>query len=99
MNNEMKTASATSKNVSIMQTPVISSIVEKLTDVKTDAMLSAVIEVVDKVTDGEMAISDVKQADGTYKIGDAAICESDWNKIYEARNLIWENISFSPFSQ
>ena len=64
MNNEMKTASSTSKNFSIMQTPVISSIVDKLTDVKTDAMLSAVIEVVDKVTDGEVALSDVKQADG-----------------------------------
>lgn len=93
MNNEMKTASATSKNFSIMQTPVISSITDKLTDVKTDAMLSAVIEIVDKVTNGEMAISDVKQADGTYKIGNAAICESDWNRIYEARNMIWENYS------
>ena len=93
MNNEMKAASGSSKNFSIMQTPVISSIVDKLTDVKTDAMLSAVIEAVDKVTDGEVALSDVKQADGTYKIGNAVICESDWNRIYEARNIIWENYS------
>ena len=93
MNNEMKTSDATSKNFSIMPTPVISSIVDKLTDVKTDSMLSAVIEVVDKVVDGEVALSDVKQADGTYKIGDKSICESDWNKIYEARTLIWENYS------
>lgn len=93
MNNEMKTSDASSKNFSIMQTPVISSIVDKLTDVKTDSMLSAVIEVVDKVTDGEIALSDVKQADGTYKIGDKTICESDWNRICEARNMIWENYS------
>ena len=93
MNNEMKAAGATSKNFSIMQTPVISSITDKLTDVKSDSLLSAVIEVVDKVTNGEVAITDVKQADGTYKIGNKSICESDWNRIYEARNIIWENYS------
>jgi ABC-type glycerol-3-phosphate transport system substrate-binding protein len=93
MNNEMKASDANSKNFSIMQTPVISSIVDKLTDVKTDAMLSAVIEVVDQVTNGEVSLDNVKQADGTYKIGDKTICESDWNRISEARNMIWENYS------
>ena len=93
MNNEMKTSDATNKNFSIMPTPVISSIVDKLTDVKSDKMLSSVIEVVDKVVDGEVALSDVKQSDGTYKIGDKTICESDWNKIYEARTIVWENYS------
>lgn len=93
MNNEMKAATAVSKNFSIMKTPVISSIVDKLTDVKNDAALSAVIDVVDQVADGALAIADIKQADGTYKIGDKFICESDWNKIYEARTMIWENYS------
>ena len=93
MNNEMKTADAASKNFSIMKTPVISSIVDKLTDVANDKTLSAVIAVVDKVMDGEVAISDIKQEDGTYKIGEKFICESDWNRIYEARTMIWENYS------
>ena len=93
LSNEMKTSDSSYKNFAIMQTPVISSIVDKLTDVKTDAVLSAVIEAVDKVTNGEMAIADVKQADGSYKIGDTVICASDWDKISEARNIIWENYS------
>ena len=93
MNNEMKTSDAASKNFSIMPTPVISSIVDKLTDVKTDKMLSSVIDVVDKVVDGEVALGDIKNEDGSYKIGDKTICESDWNKIYEARTIIWENYS------
>jgi ABC-type glycerol-3-phosphate transport system substrate-binding protein len=93
MNNEMKTADAASKNFSIMKTPVISSIVDKLTDVKNDSTLSAVIAVVDQVVDGEVAIADVKQEDGTYKIGNKNICEADWNRVYEARTMIWENYS------
>ena len=93
MNNEMKAASSTSKNFSIMKTPVISAIVDKLTDVKSDSLLTAVIDVIDKVVDGEMTIDEVKQADGSYKIGNKTICESDWNKIYEARSLVWENYS------
>lgn len=92
MNNEMKTSNAEYKNFSIMPTPVISSIVDKLTDVKTDAKLTAVIDVVDKVVDGEVSLSDI-QVDGGYQIGDFTICESDWNKVYEARTLIWENYS------
>ena len=93
MSNEMKTSDSQYKNFSIMQTPVISTIVDKLTDVKTDSMLSAVIDVVDQVTNGEVALEDVKQSDGTYKIGNKSICESDWNRIYEARNIVWENYS------
>ncbi|MBR2384668.1 MAG: extracellular solute-binding protein [Clostridia bacterium] len=93
MNNEMKTATSTYKNFSIMKTPVISAITENLTDVKTDALLSATIDVVDKVVDGEIAESSVKQSDGTYLIGTTAICASDWNRIYEARTMIWENYS------
>jgi len=93
MNNEMKTSNAEYKNFSIMPTPVISSIVDKLTDVNSDSKLSAVIDAVDKVVDGEVSLDDIKQADGTYAIGDFTICESDWNTIYEARTLIWENYS------
>ncbi len=93
MSNEMKKSSAAKGNFSIMQTPVISAIVDKLTDVKNDSTLAAVIEVVDKVVDGEIAINDIKQSDGTYKIGEKTICASDWERIFEARNLIWENYS------
>ena len=93
MNNEMKNSDASSKNFNIMPTPVISAIVDNLTDVKSDFMLSAVIDVVDKVVDGEVDINTIKQENGTYKIGENFICESDWNKIYEARTIIWENYS------
>ncbi len=93
MNNEMKSASATTQNFKIMKTPVISAITDKLTDVKSDKVLSQVIDVIDQVVDGEIAISEVQNADGTYKIGEKNICAGDWERIYEARTMIWENYS------
>ena len=93
MNNEMKTASSTTQNFKVMKTPVISAIVDNLTDVKSDKMLSQVIDVIDQVIDGEIEVSEVQNADGTYKIGEKSICAEDWARVYEARNMIWENYS------
>ena len=93
MNNEMKTASSTTKNFQVMKTPVISAITDKLTDVKTDSFLSDVIDVIDQVIDGEITAESLTQADGRYQIGTKSICAEDWARVYEARNMIWENYS------
>ena len=75
------------ENISMMKTPVVSTIVDKLTTIKTDKQLRTVISAIDKVTDGDAAESEYKQGD-KYVVGDLTVSEADWNYIRAARNTM-----------
>lgn len=89
MSNEMASV-GTTENFGVMKAPVISSIVEKLTSVKKDSELSAVVEAVDAVTDGTKKIEDYKQGDA-YVVDGLQVTADDWDKIFKARNTVGTN--------
>lgn len=84
MSNEMKSVGNTEK-FGLMKTPVISSIVDKLSTVKKDSDLSTVIAAIDSVTDGEKTVDDYRKGD-VYVIGDLQVSIADWDYISNARN-------------
>lgn len=73
-----------------MRTPVLSAIIDKLTTVKTDKLLRSVITAVDQVTSGEKQLSDFASGDG-YVIDGQTISKEDWERVYEARNMVPAN--------
>lgn len=91
MSNEMASAGGT-EGFGMMKTPVISSIVDKLTTVKKDSELSAIVEAIDAVTDGEKSIDDFQKGD-KYVVGNLEVSKEDWDYIDAARNTNGMNYS------
>ncbi len=91
MSNEMATVGS-SDNFGIMKSPVISSIVKKLTTVKKDSQLRAVVDAIDAVTDGKKSIDDYRKGD-VYMVGDLQVSAADWDYIKAARNTASSNFS------
>ena len=80
------------ENYAMLRTPVISSITDKLTTVKTEGNLRKLISAIDSVADGEKQLSDY--ADGeNYKIGDLVVSAADWEYVQAARLTISANYS------
>lgn len=89
--NEMKSAGEMT-NFSVMKTPVISSIIDKLQTVTNETALRKVISAVDEVTDGKVQLSNYQDGDN-YKVDDISVSAEDWDKIYKARNTVSTNFS------
>lgn len=78
------------KNINMMRTPVISSIVNKLTTVKTDIELREVVSAIDRVTDGVEEEAKYKKGDN-YVVGSTTVSKADWDYIKAARNTVATN--------
>ncbi len=74
----------------VMKTPVISSITDKLTTVKSDTLLRQVISAIDAVSDGTKDISEYKSGEG-YVVNGKQISASDWDAVAEARGMVAVN--------
>lgn len=90
---------ASSDKFSVMKTPVLSSITDKLSTVKDDKMLRKVISAIDQITDGKKQLSDYASGDD-YIIGEDIISKADWEYVTSARNTVASNfagqVSFVP---
>ncbi len=75
-----------------MKTPVLSSITDKLTTVKKDSELCALIDAIDAVTDGKASIDDYRQGED-YVVGGKTVSAADWDYVDIARNTIGQNYS------
>lgn len=91
MANEMQSVGNVDK-FGIMKTPVISSIVKKLTTVKKDSELRAVVDAIDAVADGKKPIDEYRIGD-LYKVGDLEVSVADWDYIANARNTLATNFN------
>lgn len=89
MVNEMEKGEKTDK-FGVMKSPVISSITDRLSTVKSDMELRNLISVIDAVTDGEKEISEYQSEDG-YLVNGKQIPAQDWEIVAEARNSIAMN--------
>lgn len=69
----------------VMKTPVISSITDKLTTVKKEKDLRTVISAVDAVTDGKKDLAEYQDGDN-YLIDGLSVSAVDWEYIRKARN-------------
>ncbi len=89
--NEMKSAGEMT-NFSVMKTPVISSLIDKLETVTNETALRMVISAVDDVTDGKAQLADYQDGEN-YKVEDISVSAADWDKIFKARNTVSTNFS------
>ena len=89
--NEMGNTEAINDFVT-MKTPVISSITDKLTSVKTDKDLREVISAIDAVTDSTKKEDEYKDG-SNYKIGSLTVSAEDWDYVRTARNTTPQNFS------
>lgn len=80
------------ENTVLMKTPVLSSLVDKLTTVKTEKDLRATITAIDNVTDGSKDEAAYKQGEN-YVIDGITVSAADWNYIRAARNTMATNAS------
>lgn len=71
----------------MMKTPVISSITDKLTTVKTDAELRKLITAIDNVTDGLKTEDTYKDGDN-YLVDGKSVSAADWDYVKTARNTM-----------
>lgn len=74
-------------NFSVMKTPVISEIVNKLTTVKGDTELRNLISAIDAVTDGKVELSEYKSGND-YKVNGKSVSAKDWEYVKSARNSV-----------
>lgn len=79
----------------MMKMPVISSITDRLTTVKTESGLRKLISAIDSVADGEKTLEDYR-TEGGYNIGGNVVSQEDWDIVNEARNSIAVNYSAQP---
>lgn len=91
MANEMQSVGKT-EGFGVMKTPILSSIVKKLSTVQKDSQLSEVVEAIDAVSDGTKSLDDYKKG-SSYMVGDLEVSEADWNYIVAARNTNATNYS------
>ena len=89
LSNEMEGTGSVDK-YGVMKTPVISSITDKLSTVKSDTLLRQLISAIDAVTDGEEDISKYQSGDG-YVVGGKQISASDWDTVKAARGMVAVN--------
>lgn len=71
----------------VMKTPVISSIIDKLTSVKTERVLRDLITAIDAVTEGTESEDTYKEGDH-YLVNGKSVDATDWNRVKEARNML-----------
>lgn len=76
----------------MMKTPVISSITDKLKDVKSEKQLRDLILAIDNVTDG-VEKEDAYKSGKDYKVNGETIPASDWEYVKAARNMMPDNCS------
>ena len=74
-------------NFTMMKTPVISSIREQLTTVKTEGDLRKLITAIDNVTDGTESEDTYKDGEN-YKVEGKSVSAADWERVREARNMM-----------
>jgi ABC-type glycerol-3-phosphate transport system substrate-binding protein len=74
----------------MMKTPVISSITDKLTTVKSDSDLRKLVSAIDAVTDGKEQESAYKSGDG-YTVDGKTVSKADWDYVRTARNTIFSD--------
>lgn len=87
--NEMETT-GNMADFGVMKTPVISSITDKLTTVKSDTLLRKLISAIDAVTDGKEEISKYQSGDG-YLVDGKQISAADWDTVKAARGMVAVN--------
>ncbi len=90
LRNELATVGGTEK-IAMMRMPVLSSIVNNLSTVNNDYLLREVITAVDMVLDGEKQATDFASGDG-YLVDGATISAEDWNTVFEARSMVYQNL-------
>lgn len=89
LSNEME-GTGSVENYGVMKTPVISSITDKLTTVKSDSLLRKLISAIDSVNDGEKDISEYQLGDG-YVVDGKEISVADWDYVKAARGMVAVN--------
>ncbi len=72
---------------SMMKTPVVSSITDKLTTVTSESQLRKLITAIDNVTDGVESIDTYKSGDG-YLVQGISVSAADWDYVKRARNTV-----------
>lgn len=87
--NEMKGTGST-EDFGVMKTPVISGIIDKLTTVKNDMELRALVSAIDAVADGTDDINTYKSGDG-YLVNNKQVSAADWEYVSNARNAVAAN--------
>lgn len=75
-------------NYEMMKTPVISTITDKLTSVKSDADLRKLVSAIDAVTDGKEEETKYQSGDA-YVVDGKQISKADWDYVRAARNTIY----------
>lgn len=91
LSNEMQNSGKMEK-FAMMKTPVISSIINQLTTVKSEPELRNLILAIDNVTDGKESIETYQDGDG-YSVNDMKISAADWEYVKAARNSYAANYS------
>ena len=89
LSNEME-GTGSVDNFGVMKTPVLSSITDKLSTVKNDALLRKLISAIDAVADGKEEISKYQSGDG-YVVDGKQISAADWDIVKAARNMVAVN--------
>lgn len=89
LSNEMESTGSVD-NFGVMKTPVISSITDKLTTVKSDTLLRKLISAIDAVADGKEDISKYQSGDG-YVVDGKQISAADWDTVKAARGMVAVN--------
>lgn len=74
----------------MMKTPVISSIVNKLTTVKNDQQLRKLIDAIDTVIDGVKTEDEYKDGEN-YLVDGITVSAADWARVKEARGIMAAN--------
>lgn len=91
LENEMKSAGELD-TFKVMKMPVISSITDKLTTVKSDSELRKLITAIDQVTDGSKTEADFA-AGNDYTVSGKTVSKADWDYVKTARNTLIANYS------
>ena len=76
----------------VMNTPVLSSITDKLTSVKKDSELREVISAIDSVVSGEKKEEEYQDNDN-YKVGNLQVTKADWEYVRRARYTVPSNLA------
>lgn len=81
----------------MMKTPVLSSITDKLTTVKDEALLRELVSAIDAVSDGDV-VEATYLSDGGYKVNNTQISREDWDYVKKARNTIYTDAVESGYT-
>lgn len=95
LSNEMGGAEDVNK-FAMMPTPVISSIIDRLTTVKNDQQLRKVVSAVDACVNGEKTEADYKQGDN-FVIDGLTISAEDWTAVRVARTSVYSDTMTTGF--